>query len=88
MLASETATLEIGSLKTASSVLLVARGGSDVRGAGMPSDSDMAYEVPMSVSGDMTVETLGMSRSLSSVPSGPAVGVRAGRMGRGMAVPG
>ena len=41
----------------------------------------------MSVRGDMTVETLGMSRSLSSVPSDTAVGVRAGRMGRGMAVP-
>ena len=42
----------------------------------------------MSARGDMTVETLGMSRSLSSVPSDPAVGVRAGRMGRGIAVPG
>ena len=42
----------------------------------------------MSVMGDMTVETLGISRSFSSPPSEPAVGVRAGRMGSGMAVPG
>jgi hypothetical protein len=41
LLASDTATLEMGSLKTASSVLLVVRGGSEVRGGGMPSDSDM-----------------------------------------------
>lgn len=44
--------------------------------------------MPISARGDMTVETLGISRSLSSAPSVPAVGVRAGRMGRGMAVPG
>lgn len=54
----------------------------------MPSDSDMEYEVPISARGDMTVETLGISRSLSSPLSVPAVGVRAGRMGKGMAVPG
>lgn len=77
----------MGSLKTASSVLLVVSGGREVRGGGMPSDSDMEYEVPISARGDMTVETLGISRSLSSPPSVPAVGVRAGRMGRGMAVP-
>ena len=41
----------------------------------------------MSVSGDMTVETLGMSRSLSSLLSAPAAGARAGRMGSGIAVP-
>lgn len=69
-------------------MLLVVRGGREGREAGIPpSDSEMAYEVPMSVMGDMTVETLGISRSLSSPPSEPAVGVRAGRMGRGMAVP-
>ena len=42
----------------------------------------------MSVMGDMTVETLGISRSFSSPPSEQADGVRAGRMGSGMAVPG
>ena len=84
---SEMAMLQMGSLKTASSVLLVVRGGREVRGGGMPSESDMEYEVPMSVRGDMTVETLGISRSFSSLPSDTAEGVRAGRMGRGMAVP-
>ena len=39
---SDTATLEIGSLKTDSSVLLVVRGGKEVSGAEMPSDSEMA----------------------------------------------
>ena len=43
----------------------------------------------MSVRGDMTVETFGMSRSSFSSPASeqPAVGVREGRMGRGIAVP-
>lgn len=42
----------------------------------------------MSVRGDITVETLGMSRSFSSPPSEqPAVGARVGRIGSGMAVP-
>ena len=56
--------------------------------SGPPSDSDMAYEVLISVMGDMTVETFGISRSLSSPLSEPAAGVRVGRMGRGIAVPG
>ena len=88
-LLSETATLEIGSLKTASSVELVVSGGREGREGGIPpSDSEMAYEFPMSGMGDMTVETLGISRSLSSPPSEQAVGVSAGRMGKGIAVPG
>ena len=81
-----TATLKTGSLNTASSVLLVVSGGSEM--SGPPSDSDMAYEVLISVMGDMTVETFGISRSLSSPLSEPAAGVRVGRMGRGIAVPG
>ena len=88
-LESEIATEAMGSLKTASRVLLVVRGGREVRGGGggMLSDSEMLYVVPMSVRGDMTVETLGISRSLRSVVSEPAAGVRVGRMGRGMAEP-
>ena len=87
-LVSVTATLEIGSLKTDSRVLLVVKGGREVRGGGMPSDSVILYEVAMSVRGDITVDTLGISRSLRSCASEPGVGVRVGRMGRGIAVPG
>ena len=88
LLESATATLDMGSLNTDSSVLFVVSGGREVRGGVMPSDSVMLYDVTMSVRGEMTEgTTTGMSRSLRSCTSETAVGVSVGRMGRGMAVP-